>query len=68
MTRSKIQSAKQSYESFDHDHFNYLTWSNSSEPQTVFIAVHGINGAASDYDNLANYILNRQKDLTIYAR
>lgn len=67
MTQSKIQSTKQSYESFDHDHFNYLTWSNSSEPQTVIIAVHGINGAASDYDNLANYILNHQKDLTIYA-
>jgi len=61
------QPIQKQYESFDHDNFNYLTWSNSSDPKTVIIAVHGINGAASDYTNLVNYLLHHQENLTIYA-
>jgi alpha-beta hydrolase superfamily lysophospholipase len=61
---------KLSYQSFDHDHFNYLKWSNSSNPCKVIIAVHGINGAAQDFDGLARYLTNNDqhiKAITIYA-
>jgi len=58
---------KHSYESFDYDHFNYLKWSNSSDPVIVVIAVHGINGAANDYDNLAQFLLKDREHIAIYA-
>ena len=55
------------YESFDHDYFNYLCWSNSSQPKTIIIAVHGINGAASDYDKLAQFLTSQHQNIIIYA-
>lgn len=55
------------YQSFDHDYFNYLTWTNADNPETVIIAVHGINGAAADYDNLASQLLADNKSIAIYA-
>ena len=58
---------QQQYESFDHDHFDYLKWSNLAQPTIIIIAVHGINGAATDYDNLAQFILERREDIAIYA-
>lgn len=57
---------KLSYTSFDNDRFDYLKWTNSPSPRTVIIAVHGINGAAEDYDNLASFLTkNRDKDASI---
>jgi len=56
-----------SYKSFDNDYFDYLKWSNSPNPKTVIIAVHGINGAAQDYDNLASYLIENAHEVAIYA-
>ena len=61
---------KLSYQSFDHDQFNYLKWSNSSNPSKVLIAVHGINGAAQDFDGLARYLTKNDQHneaITIFA-
>lgn len=59
-----------SYNSFDHDQFTYLKWSNSISPSKVVIAVHGINGAAKDFDGLASYLIKHGETsdgITIYA-
>jgi len=61
---------KRSYTSFDNDRFDYLKWTNSPSPRTVIIAVHGINGAAQDYDNLASHLTeNHENDggIAIFA-
>lgn len=58
---------KHSYTSFDNDDFNYLAWTNSESPETVLIAVHGINGAAKDFSNLSNYLTEKHTNITIYA-
>ncbi|MGJ8657990.1 MAG: alpha/beta fold hydrolase [Akkermansiaceae bacterium] len=61
------QPEKLIYSSFDNDQFDYLKWTNSTTPQTVIIGVHGINGAAQDYDNLASYLTENHQSITIYA-
>lgn len=67
------QPEKLSYNSFDNDSFDYLKWTNfpnPKTPKTVIIAVHGINGAAQDYDNLASYLTENhdtEGGITIYA-
>ncbi len=58
---------KLSYTSFDNDHFDYLKWANSGTPKTVIVAVHGINGAAQDYDNLASSLTQSHDSIAIYA-
>ena len=64
------QPEKLSYSSFDNDSFDYLKWGDSHFPKTVIIAVHGINGAAQDYDNLASHLIENidtEKGITLYA-
>jgi len=56
-----------SYTSFDSDHFPYRYWRNSDKPETVIIAVHGINGAAQDYDSLGSYISEHLPSSALYA-
>lgn len=58
---------KHRFESFDYDRFEYLKWSNSTNPKTVIIAVHGINGAAQDYHNLATYLISNQSSIALCA-
>ncbi len=61
---------KLSYTSFDNDRFAYLKWTNSAKPTTVIIAVHGINGAAQDYDNLASSLtknIETDEGIVIFA-
>lgn len=55
------------YTSFDGDSFDYLSWNIETEPKCIIIATHGINGAASDYENLANYLHQHQPNIAIYA-
>ena len=55
------------FTSFDSDPFNYLHWENSDTPKIVIIAVHGINGAAQDYDGLGNYITKHLPSTALYA-
>ncbi len=61
------QPEKLNYTSFDNDQFDYLKWTNTDKPQKIIIAVHGINGAAQDYDNLASYLIGNSESFTIYA-
>ena len=61
------QPEKLSYTSFDNDKFDYLKWSNSSSPDTVIIAVHGINGAAQDYNNFASHLMQNRELTALYA-
>eukprot|EP00112_Aurelia_sp_Birch-Aquarium-sp1_P009516 Seg20837.1 transcript_id=Seg20837.1/GoldUCD/mRNA.D3Y31 product="Monoacylglycerol lipase" protein_id=Seg20837.1/GoldUCD/D3Y31 len=61
------QLQKSSYTSFDGDHFGYRKWGSSSDPHTVIIGVHGINGAAADYDNLAEHLTQHVPNTTLYA-
>jgi alpha-beta hydrolase superfamily lysophospholipase len=58
---------RDSYTSFDHDRFDYLKWANSPDPKTIIIAVHGINGASQDYDNLASYLTEKNEAISVYA-
>jgi alpha-beta hydrolase superfamily lysophospholipase len=55
------------YTSFDADQFDYLKWNNSPKPETVIIAVHGINGAAQDFKNLASHLTSNLPKTAIYA-
>ncbi len=61
---------KRKYSSFDHEEFSYLLWQNSPQPKNIIIAIHGINGAASDYSNLATHLsnsINKDQGIAIYA-
>ncbi len=55
------------FTSFDYDKFGYKHWKSASEPKIVIIGVHGINGAASDYDNFGDYIQQHNSDIALYA-
>lgn len=55
------------FTSFDYDKFGYKRWRSPAVPKTVIIGVHGINGAASDYDNLGAYIKQHRSDVALYA-
>lgn len=61
---------KLKYSSFDHEEFDYLLWQNSPHPKTIIIAIHGINGAACDYSNLATHLTEKitpDHGIAIYA-
>lgn len=66
---TKMSSAlnKDTYTSFDTDKLGYLHWANSENPDTVIIAVHGINGAAQDYSGLGSYIKENLPSSALYA-
>ncbi len=64
---SSSQPTTDCFQSFDHEYFNFLTWSNAESPKTVIIAVHGINGASADYDHLARHLLTNNKSIAVYA-
>jgi len=53
--------------SFDGDKLPYTKWMPRKKPQTVIIGVHGISGAASDYQPLATKILSEFSDIAIYS-
>jgi len=55
------------YTSFDSDPISYLHWENSDTPETVIVAVHGINGAAQDYSGLGSYITEHLPSSALYA-
>ncbi len=55
------------FTSFDTDPISYLHWENSATPQTVIVAVHGINGAAQDYSGLGSYITEHLPSCALYA-
>ena len=55
------------WKSFDGAHFPYSKWiaKNGNAPRAVIIGVHGISGAASDFNNLGSALL--QKGISVYA-
>lgn len=55
------------FTSFDNDKLGLLCWKNTTQPEIVIIATHGINGTAQDYEDLADFLLEKQPNLTIYA-
>ena len=61
------QPEKLLFNSFDNDPFDFLKWSNSPSPKTIIIAVHGINGAAQDYDNLGMYLIENHESISVFA-
>ena len=65
-SKSTVHSAA-SYTSFDGETFNYTAWNTELSPKNVIIATHGINGAASDYTNLALYLASHKSDTALYA-
>lgn len=58
---------KSSYTSFDGDSFGYLSWNTEQKLNTVIIATHGMNGAASDYRNFGEYLTQHRPNIAIYA-
>lgn len=64
---SMKQPEKLLYSSFDSDQFDYLKWTNAPSPKTVIIAIHGINGVAQDYQNLASFLIEKHPSIAIYA-
>lgn len=61
------QLLKDTYSSFDGDQFGYTKWGSAKNPKTVIIGIHGINGAAADYDNFAEHLQKHSPDTTLYA-
>lgn len=55
------------FTSFDNDEISYTHWQNSNNPETVIIAVHGINGAAQDYSGLGSHISENLPSSALYA-
>jgi len=58
---------KTEYESFDGDHFPFTSWLPKAEPELVIIGVHGISGAALDYNPLAKHVLKNLPNTAVYA-
>ncbi len=56
-----------SYTSYDGETFGYITWNAKSSSKNVIIGTHGINGAASDYQNLATYLAKHKSNTALYA-
>ena len=55
------------WKSFDGAHFSSSKWivKNRKIPRAVIIGVHGISGAASDFNNLGSAL--SQKGISVYA-
>jgi len=55
------------WKSFDGEWFPYSEWipENGNAPRAVIIGVHGISGAASDFNNLGSTL--SQKGISVYA-
>jgi len=62
-----LEQVDQYYTSFDSDPFPYRNWNNSDHPETVIIAIHGINGAAQDYQGLGSYLSQHLPSSALYA-
>lgn len=57
----------QCYTSFDFDQHGLLIWENVTQPDVVIIALHGINGSATDYEGFASQLTSSLPSLAIYA-
>jgi len=52
----------------ESDTFGYRTWKRKGvEPDLVVIGIHGFCGAAMDYANLGNHLLQHQPKTALYA-
>lgn len=52
---------------FDGEKLSYTRWMPKDPPHTIVIGVHGISGAASDYQPLANHLLANNPGTAVYA-
>jgi len=64
---SKIRLENDRLHSFDGDQFPYRTWMPKEEPELVIIGVHGISGAAADYNPLGSHLLTTLPRTAVYA-
>jgi len=64
---SKTRLENDRLHSFDGDQFPYRTWMPEEEPELVIIGVHGISGAAADYQPLGSHLLSKLPRTAIYA-
>ena len=55
------------YQSFDRDRFPYTRFGKSEKPTQIIIAIHGISGAARDFNPVAEHLLPTRSDVIIYA-
>lgn len=62
-----IRLEKNTLHSFDGDQLPYTKWLPKEEPDIVLIGVHGISGAAADYQPLATQLLANQTRVALYA-
>lgn len=53
--------------SFDGDRFPFSKWLPSKKPEIVVIGVHGISGAALDFNPLASHLLKANPSIAVYA-
>jgi len=64
---ANIRLDEKNLHSFDGDQFPYRTWMPKEEPEIVVIGVHGISGAAADFNPLGEYLLENLPKTAIYA-
>ena len=64
---TKIRLEDNELHSFDGDVFPYTAWMPKKEPKVVIIGVHGISGAASDYQPLGDHLLSDMPGVAVYA-
>ena len=53
--------------SYDGDRFPYRTWMPKAEPKQIIIGVHGISGAAADFNPLGEHLLAKLPGTAVYA-
>lgn len=63
----KIQLDQTHLHTFDGEKFAYTRWMPKGQPRTIVIGVHGISGAASDYQPLADHLLAHHPGTAVYA-
>jgi alpha-beta hydrolase superfamily lysophospholipase len=58
-----------SFVSYDRESFGYRKWlaEGSGEPETIIIGIHGFCGAALDYENLGEHLLEKHRSQGLYA-
>lgn len=58
-----------SYASFDQTNFPFRKWLplDGSKPSTVIVGLHGISGAAQDFQNLGKHLQNSMERVAVYA-